>query len=320
MDHCPVGLYSGTSEPVKPIEGTGQEAKLDASNGYSPNSVFVNSEPMREEQVQNAVKFLSHPKVRGSPVMYRRSFLEKKGLTREEIDEAFRRVPDPAPNTTTPAVATSSQESKLQVSTQAPAATAPIGAVPAASTLQHPRFHWSHAVLAVGVLAASGAGTAVLFKNMFVPRLKSWIRKVVVEGGSEKKDDTKPTATEEAAAAAKVAAAAATDIARASQEMLNSKNEGRSCYSVCLPYYICDLCQSAEFTGHVSYCIKLVIAVRVTWFTLVISSGRPAKFRTLSFSGVDADFMWKNALYKAYFMHESNNVYTFSIDLCQGAH
>lgn len=48
---------------------------------------------MREEQVQNALKFLSHPKVKGSPVMYRRSFLEKKGLTKEEIDEAFRRVP-----------------------------------------------------------------------------------------------------------------------------------------------------------------------------------------------------------------------------------
>ena len=56
-------------------------------------SVFLNSQPMREEQVQNAVKFLSHPKVRGSPVIYRRSFLEKKGLTKEEIDEAFRHVP-----------------------------------------------------------------------------------------------------------------------------------------------------------------------------------------------------------------------------------
>jgi peroxin-14 len=59
----------------------------------SSTSVFVNSEPLREDQVQNAVKFLSHPKVKGSPVMYRRSFLEKKGLSREEIDEAFRRVP-----------------------------------------------------------------------------------------------------------------------------------------------------------------------------------------------------------------------------------
>jgi hypothetical protein len=48
---------------------------------------------MREDYVDNAVKFLSHPKVRGSPVAYRRSFLDKKGLTAQEIDEAFRRVP-----------------------------------------------------------------------------------------------------------------------------------------------------------------------------------------------------------------------------------
>lgn len=51
------------------------------------------SQPMREDQIQNAVNFLQHPKVRGSPVVHRRSFLEKKGLTKEEIDEAFRRVP-----------------------------------------------------------------------------------------------------------------------------------------------------------------------------------------------------------------------------------
>jgi hypothetical protein len=48
---------------------------------------------MREDYIQNAVKFLSHPRVKGSPVFHRRSFLEKKGLTSEEIDEAFRRVP-----------------------------------------------------------------------------------------------------------------------------------------------------------------------------------------------------------------------------------
>jgi peroxin-14 len=52
-------------------------------------------EPIREDQVENAVKFLSHPKVRTSPIVHRRSFLEKKGLTGEEIDEAFRRVPVP---------------------------------------------------------------------------------------------------------------------------------------------------------------------------------------------------------------------------------
>ena len=57
------------------------------------NLVIQAPQPMREDYIQNAVKFLSHPKVKGSPVFHRRSFLEKKGLTNEEIDEAFRRVP-----------------------------------------------------------------------------------------------------------------------------------------------------------------------------------------------------------------------------------
>ena len=82
-----------SSELGKPIDREGQDAKGEGTKEASEKSIFVNSEPMREEQVQNAVKFLSHPKVRGSPVIYRRSFLEKKGLTKEEIDEAFRRVP-----------------------------------------------------------------------------------------------------------------------------------------------------------------------------------------------------------------------------------
>lgn len=81
-------LLIAVSEVAKPVSEVLQDAK-----DISPPSVFVNSEPIREDQVQNAVKFLSHPKVKGSPVMYRRSFLERKGLTKEEIDEAFRRVP-----------------------------------------------------------------------------------------------------------------------------------------------------------------------------------------------------------------------------------
>lgn len=81
------------SSATEPTNQDQQDSKVEAPSQTSPTSVFVNSEPMREEQVQNAVKFLSHPKVRGSPVIYRRSFLEKKGLTKEEIDEAFKRVP-----------------------------------------------------------------------------------------------------------------------------------------------------------------------------------------------------------------------------------
>ena len=81
------------SQPSESTVNQGTVAKADVPNERATPSPFVNSEPIREEQVQNAVKFLSHPKVRGSPVMYRRSFLERKGLTKEEIDEAFRRVP-----------------------------------------------------------------------------------------------------------------------------------------------------------------------------------------------------------------------------------
>ncbi|KAI5562639.1 hypothetical protein BDE02_15G065600 [Populus trichocarpa] len=226
-------------ENVQPSTGVQQGAGAEAIK-QSPPSVFVNSEPMREEQVQNAVKFLSHPKVRGSPVMYRRSFLEKKGLTKEEIDEAFRRVPDPTPSTQ----ATSSSQAEGQVKstpnvqppapaqTLQPVAAAPTGVISTMRTLTQHQFNWHHAFVAVGVLAVSGAGTAVLVKKTIIPRLKSWIRKVVLEeeDDSVMKTNTKLSLAEEAAAAAKAAAAAAADVARASQEMLNSKNEEKICF------------------------------------------------------------------------------------------
>lgn len=65
-------------------------------------------------------------------------------------------------------------------------------------------------------------------QKSIVPRLKSWIRKVVREedNDSPTKLDSKPSLAEEAAAAAKAAAAAASDVAKASQDILNSKVEG----------------------------------------------------------------------------------------------
>ncbi|KAK9054528.1 hypothetical protein SSX86_025606 [Deinandra increscens subsp. villosa] len=223
---------SPVPEAVKPMTNEQQDADKGA---IKDSSIFVNTEPIREDQVQNAVKFLSHPKVKGSPVMYRRSFLERKGLTKEEIDEAFRRVPDDSPSisTTQTAIATQGGQSQpaSNIQPQAPTQSLqPAPAVPASKlgTLTSRQFHWSHALLAVGVLAISGAGTAVVFKNAVVPRLKSWIRKVVHEDVEEDvpdKTDRKPTLAEEAAAAAKAAAAAASDVARASQEMLVSRTE-----------------------------------------------------------------------------------------------
>nr|GMN21521.1 hypothetical protein TIFTF001_048889 [Ficus carica]GMN21532.1 hypothetical protein TIFTF001_048891 [Ficus carica] len=154
---------------------------------------------MREEQVQNAVKFLSHPKVRGSPVMYRRSFLEKKGLTKEEIDEAFRR--DPSPSVQPSGGNQDGQKTSPGIQTQYPVqALQPVAAAP----------------------------PNAVSPNAIIPRLKSWIRKVVSEeDDSVKKTDSKPSLAEEAAVAAKAAAVAAADVAKASREMMNSKNEER---------------------------------------------------------------------------------------------
>lgn len=58
--------------------------------------------------------------------------------------------------------------------------------------------------------------------------MKSWIRKIVLEEENDlaEKLDSKPSLAEEAAAAAKAAAAAAADVAKASLEMLQSRNEG----------------------------------------------------------------------------------------------
>ncbi|XP_022921771.1 peroxisomal membrane protein PEX14 isoform X1 [Cucurbita moschata] len=213
------------------IEDRG-DAKAEVEKQTSPPSVLVNSEPIREDQVQNAVKFLQHPRVRGSPVVYRRSFLEKKNLTKEEIDEAFRRVPDPPSNAQT---ATVSQDGPVntvqpQPSTQSlqtvSGVAPPAGGVSRQGTVTRSRFHWSQAILAVGLLAISGVGTVVVIKNSIIPRLKSWVRKIVLEDEDiEKKINSKPSAAEEAAAAAKAAAAAASDMAKASQEMLYSKSE-----------------------------------------------------------------------------------------------
>uniref|UniRef100_A0A7C9ELS4 Peroxisomal membrane protein PEX14 n=1 Tax=Opuntia streptacantha TaxID=393608 RepID=A0A7C9ELS4_OPUST len=228
---------TANQESKQAVENEGQ-MMAEPPQEVPPKSVFVNSQPIREDQVQNAVNFLSHPRVRGSPVVHRRNFLEKKGLTKEEIDEAFRRVPDPSPPVA------SGQSSTYQdpqgtpstnIQTQAPAqAMQPVTAAPSSvmSTMTR-RFHWSHAVLAVGFLAVSGAGTAIVFKNAIVPRLKSWIRRVVLDEDDavEKRTAGKPSLAEEAAAAAKAAAAAAADVAKASQEMVLTKNEEKKWFA-----------------------------------------------------------------------------------------
>ncbi|XP_051228030.1 peroxisomal membrane protein PEX14 isoform X1 [Lolium perenne] len=176
-------------------------------------------EPVREDYVQNAVKFLSHPKVRGSAVVYRRSFLQNKGLTSDEIDEAFRRVPDPQPTAASPST---------QAQPPAPAAAAPLQtyAQPQSAIVvaqQHPRFTWYRAFVAAGLLLGFGASAAVFIKKLFLPRLKSWIRKVVAE--AQETADLKSKIDDETKEAVRASSEAVSAIARTNQELLASKDE-----------------------------------------------------------------------------------------------
>ncbi|KAE9604389.1 putative peroxisomal membrane protein [Lupinus albus] len=229
----PISTHQTTGTEIVGPTNEKQQNVRDDLNESSMASDLVNSEPMREEQVQNAVKFLSHPKVRGSPVIHRRSFLEKKGLTKEEIDEAFRRVPDSPSSVQTAGVNQDGQlapslniQQQSQPQALQPGVSANTG-VTTLGTLSRFSFHWSHALIAVGLLVASGAGTAMLIKNSILPWLKSWIRDAVLKDDQSTRKDLKPTSAEEAAQAAKAAALAAADMAKASQEILASKSEDR---------------------------------------------------------------------------------------------
>ncbi|EOY00485.1 Peroxin 14-like protein isoform 4, partial [Theobroma cacao] len=185
---------------------------------------------MREELVEMAAKFLLHPTVRRTPVSYRRSFLEKKGLTSDEIDEAFHRVPDTPSSLTFGQDINSNQDVqsnpfasfRLQDTEQSsqPLAASMLTASPPS------RFSWSNAIFSLVLLILSGAGTSMLLKKFFLPRLKSWICKVVLEEDDDKGRNSNLSLSKEAIEAAKAAAAASVDAAKASLEILQSKKEG----------------------------------------------------------------------------------------------
>lgn len=56
---------------------------------------------MREDLIQSAVSFLTDPKVQSAALTKKVSFLESKGMTSEEIEEAMSRANGKAPSATT---------------------------------------------------------------------------------------------------------------------------------------------------------------------------------------------------------------------------
>ncbi|XP_039123743.1 peroxisomal membrane protein PEX14-like [Dioscorea cayenensis subsp. rotundata] len=167
---------------------------------------------VREEMIYNAVNFLSDPNVRSSSIISRREFLEKKGLTQCEIDEAFRRVPD-HPHSMNSLVEVAPMNQTNQAG--------PVTPVSSASTKLKTMSYWPHALVAIGGLAILGTGT-LCFKNKVIPWLKTWAGNPVAE-----EDRAQSSLVQEAAHAAKSAAQAASLVANAIQELHNAKIEER---------------------------------------------------------------------------------------------
>lgn len=98
-----------TGEGVRPV-GSGREPQLESvafgtsrgnggsggnggALGGSAGGELVASRGLRQDLVEKAIGFLTHPKVADTPLGRRRDFLrEKKGMTEAEIDEAVRRA------------------------------------------------------------------------------------------------------------------------------------------------------------------------------------------------------------------------------------
>ncbi|VAH23312.1 unnamed protein product [Triticum turgidum subsp. durum] len=106
MADPPASSPADEARDPEAAHGTSTTQDTKEQEDMKGEAAVATSEPVREELVQSAVSFLSHPKVVASSDVQRRSFLENKGLTMDEIEEAFRRLllspPSNSPETVTP--------------------------------------------------------------------------------------------------------------------------------------------------------------------------------------------------------------------------
>jgi hypothetical protein len=85
-------IFAFTLGSSEAVHGTLRDISAFEQEDIKGEAAIATSEPMREELVQSAVTFLKHPKVVASSDVQRRSFLVNKGLTVDEIEEAFQRL------------------------------------------------------------------------------------------------------------------------------------------------------------------------------------------------------------------------------------
>jgi Trk-type K+ transport system membrane component len=83
------------------------------NNNNNSSSSNINKQELREDLLKSAVSFLSSPNVQSADKNKKTAFLEKKGLTQEEIDEAFKRVGDTTTLDTTTTATTTTTTTNL---------------------------------------------------------------------------------------------------------------------------------------------------------------------------------------------------------------
>ncbi|MCO5599060.1 hypothetical protein L7F22_053159 [Adiantum nelumboides] len=109
-------------------------------------------------------------------------------------------------------------QAQAVASAQPQSANGPSSVVPAFS-----RSHWSQLILGASLIASAGAGTGYLVQKVLAPKLRAWLRDLVLEGElpteSKKEGQGKsprPAPLKEVVGAAAAAAAAAAEVASSS--------------------------------------------------------------------------------------------------------
>ncbi|KAI8645673.1 peroxisomal membrane anchor protein conserved region-domain-containing protein [Parasitella parasitica] len=117
---------------------------------------------MREELITSAISFLSDPKVQSAPLAKKVSFLESKGMTSEEIEEAMARANGKA--ATVPAATTASNMPQGAMVQQP------------GTMMQHapplpprPAYDWRDIFIAAVLAGGVGYGVWTLAKRLFGP-------------------------------------------------------------------------------------------------------------------------------------------------------
>eukprot|EP00892_Ulva_mutabilis_P001740 jgi/Ulvmu1/11567/UM079_0010.1 len=139
---------------------SGLPAALDAANAVSAPQATL-----RRDHVSNAVAFLTNSKVLSSSVGSKRAFLQSKGLTDEEIDEAFRRTQGIAP---VPPVGASARDGERDPRGQGPQSTTKFQDETA---MQQVKYTWTQTFMGTVVMVCAAYGIGSL---AFPYAVKAW--------------------------------------------------------------------------------------------------------------------------------------------------